>query len=148
MKRIFLFAVVFAMIFSLVGTALAGANGRRGRSDRGSLEFVPFPGAPNYPPAPSGYEEAGGIVKYNLSGPTLIFSIKAYGLVPGQEYHIRTCTDVVGAGAADEAGNMTVVGSASGSYHGMEPEDFFTIQTLGEKYSIILWTDMHGYDWR
>lgn len=148
MKKITAAAVIAVFCLASV-SALAARGGQGGNPNTGFVEFMLYPGnPPNYPPAPPEYAAAGGKVKYNLSGPNLAYTLKAYGLVPGQEYHIYTCGDIVGVGAADERGEIYVSGSASGPYHDIRPDDFFTIRLPDDRFTIFLITPEHGYDWR
>jgi len=149
MKK-FIFAVAAMLLISAAAHPVSAGDGtKRGGSDNGRLEFRLYEGDPwGFPAPPSGYAEAGGTVKYNLTGPVLNFTVKAYGLEAGTVYHVTTCRMEVGAGVADEHGNMTVVGSAGGEYY-LEsiPDDFFSIRLASHYFSIIMLTDAHGYDW-
>jgi hypothetical protein len=139
--------LVLTVVF-LVIPVFGAMGGQGGKPTYGAMEFMLFEGKlPNFPPPPPEYAAAGGKVKYTLTGPILEYTLKAYGLVPGEEYHVRTCGDVIGVGAADEDGEIRVSGSASGPYHDIQPYDVFTIRLAEDSSSIILITDEHGFEW-
>lgn len=82
--------------------------------------------------------------------------MKATGLDHDEDHLLTFCGLIVGAGTTDKAGNLEIVGSASGSWQlESAPDDTFTLYRVSAIASYPRFSDLElilespesGYDW-
>jgi len=106
------------------------------------------------PKTPEGFEGASGRVKYNMTGPTIQYVLKASGLVPGEDYLVAFCDVAVGGGTADKNGNLEIWSSAVDSWLESSPRDPFELRRMSESANwpyvwnldLILQSPPSGYE--
>jgi hypothetical protein len=77
---------------------------------------------------PPGFENAGGVVKYNKTGSTIKFTLKASGLGPDEDYLVLFCGVIVGGGTSDKNGNLDTWGSGNESWYlESDPSQYFEL---------------------
>lgn len=139
---------VFALlvsVFSMVPPVSAGKG-----SDMDHLEMMPTPDTP------AGFEGAMGTIKFNTTGATLKFTLQASGLVPGEDYAVAFCSEIIGAGTADKNGTLRTWGSANGWWQlDSTPDEPFELRRFdgfvpgGRVFDLelILQSPASWYDW-
>lgn len=143
--------IVAVFMGSLVGLSTMASPASAGQgSNVAHLDMLP-----DYD-TPADFENAMGRVRFNLTGTTLMFTLKARGLVPGEDYLVVFCDLIVGGGTANQEGNLDTWGSANGSWFlESDPEDPFELYRVSglaiyphvNDLERILVSPPSGYDW-
>jgi hypothetical protein len=105
---------------------------------------------------PPAFENAEGRIKFNRTGTTFKYILKASGLGPVEDYIVLFCGLVVGGGTSDKNGALHTWGSANATWYlesdPSEPVKLLRVSGLGswpgvEDFELILQSPPTGYDW-
>lgn len=82
---------------------------------------------------PAAFKNAGAVVKYNQTGTTLKFTLKASGLGAEEDYLVLFCGLIVGGGTSDKKGNLDTWGSGNESWYlESDPDQYFELYRVSE----------------
>ena len=134
MSRYAKFATVLAILVVIGFVALpALARGKQGQAGKSNISHRDLD--------PQDGSEAWGKIKFNLSGATLKFVFNGHGLVPGENYVLKSAGIDLGFGTANEDGDVHIAAAIASGTDLQTIEDnagrMFNLRTAGALASIL-----------